>query len=412
MTLIRSMSSDTRARTSNAVARAPQLAAFWFGIQLVWGAVLGISLQARCLQLSGSASLATYGEISTAGALAAAITQLLVGPWSDALRRRGNNRAVFYVAGALGGALAICAFYLAPNTVTLLAAFVALQVAMNCAIGPYQAILPDTVSTGRLGGASAWMAAMQSAGNAAGAILATVLGTRLLLGAVIGFMLLAACAVTVAHLREIPLVQLQQQKKIPITRTLVDLFISRAFVYMGFYTLLGYLFFFMRDTLPAHLRIDATTASGIAILLFTLVGTAGAVLAAKPADRIDERLVVTVGGGIVAVAILTLAATSSFIVIPIAIIAAGIGWGIFLCADWAFACRLLPPNALATTMGVWNLAVVGPQMISPAIATTVLTWSGALATSAGPHVAFTLAGVQMLIGAMWIWRLPGSQVGN
>ncbi len=35
-----------------------RVTALWFGVQLIWGAVLGISLQARCLQLAGDSSLA------------------------------------------------------------------------------------------------------------------------------------------------------------------------------------------------------------------------------------------------------------------------------------------------------------------------------------------------------------------
>lgn len=399
------MSTGTRALAGK--ANAPRLTAYWFGIQLVWGAVLGISLQARCAQLS-AAPLAAYGEISTAGALAAAVVQLLVGPWSDALRRRGSNRAGFYVAGALCGSVALLAFYLAPNVATLLAAFLALQIALNLAIGPYQAILPDTVEGGRLGSASAWMAAMQSGGNAAGAVLATLLGNRLPLAVAMGVALIGTCAITVAHLRSLPLRTLEREKKIAVTRTLVDLFVSRGFVYIGFYTLLGYLFFYLRNLLPPGMPLDATTASGIAILLFTAVGAGGAALAAKPADRIDERLVVTIGGAMFTIAVLALAFAHGFAWIVLPVLCAGVGWGIFLCADWAFACRLLPPNALATTMGIWNLAVVGPQMLAPLIATAVIARSGALTSPAGPRIAFIVAAVEMLAGIAWIWRLPGS----
>ncbi len=404
------MSTGTRARTGNAAA--PKLAAYWFGIQLVWGAVLGISLQARCVQLAGPASLATYGEISALGALTAAVTQIPIGIWSDTLRRRGNNRCGFYVAGALGGAAAIVAFYLAATPLQLLATFIALQFALNLAIGPYQAILPDTVESSRLGGASAWMAAMQSAGNAAGALIATILGSRMALGVAIGIALLGTCAITVIHVRALPLRAPTQERTIAVTRTLGDLFVSRAFVYVGFYTILGYLFFYVRNALSPSMHVDATTITGIAILLFTLVGTAGAAAAAKPSDRLDERLVVTIGGGIVAAASLALASLHVIAGMPVAILFAGVGWGIFLCADWAFACRLLPPDALATTMGIWNLAVVGPQMIAPVIATAILARFGALATTVGPRIAFLVASVEILIGIAWIWRLPGNSPGK
>ena len=92
-----------RSSTSSQVS-PPRVTALWFGVQLIWGAVLGISLQARCVQLAGDASLATFGVISASGAFAAAMTQLVVGPLSDMLRRRGRGRGTFYAAGALLGA--------------------------------------------------------------------------------------------------------------------------------------------------------------------------------------------------------------------------------------------------------------------------------------------------------------------
>ncbi|MDQ2865350.1 MAG: MFS transporter [Candidatus Eremiobacteraeota bacterium] len=404
------MNSNTRAIAGK--PNAPLLAAYWFGIQLVWGAVLGISLQARCAALSGNSALATFGEISTLGAFAAAVVQLAVGPWSDALRRQGNNRSSFYIAGAVAGAVAVVAFYVAPGIPALTASFVALQVALNVAIGPYQAILPDTIGKAALGKASAWMAAMQSGGNAGGAILATLLGNHLPLGATIAVALLATCTLTVAHLRSVSLQTMPDRKKLVVSRTLVDLFISRALMYVGFYTLLGYFFFYVRGALPAHAPIDATTASGIGILLFTLAGAAGAVVAGKPSDRIDERIIVTAGGTVIALAVIGLVVNSAWIFTFAAISVAGIGWGIFLCADWAFACRLLPPSALATTMGIWNVAVVGPQMLAPLFTTIVLSSTHVLDSPAGPHVAFGLAAFEMLLSVAWIWRLPGSKYGK
>jgi MFS family permease len=379
---------------------------------MVWGAVLGISLQARCAALAGSGSLAAYGEISTFGALAAAITQLVVGPLSDKLRARGDRRTVFYFVGAIAAAVATFALYRAPSVSALLVAFVVLQTAMNVAIGPYQAIVPDFVAGPRIGVASGWMAAMQSAGNATGAVLATVLSNPSMLGAALALVLLASCVATFAHVRTRALQPLPAAWRLRATRTLIDLFISRAWVYVGFYTLLGYLFFFVRASLPRGFALDATMATGTCILLFTFVGAAGAALAARPADRMDERIVVTIGGGIVAICVFALAASHALAAIPVAIACAGVGWGIFLCADWAFACRMLPPGALATTMGVWNVAVVGPQMLAPLIATYVIFRFHALASPEGPRIAFAVAGIEILAGAAWIWRLPDSRSGK
>jgi len=390
---------------------AARLAMFWFGIQAVWGAVLGISLQARCLDLAGSASVATYGRISILGALAAGIVQLLAGPASDVRRRIGERRIFFYVVGACGAAVSLFALYDATNVETLLLAYVALQATMNVAIGPYQAIVPDFVERDRIGAASGWIAIMQSTGNAVGAILASTIAQRLETAGALATILLGSALATVAPLRRRALQPLVAHERVVASRTLVDLFISRAFVYLGFYALLGYFYFYVNTfTLPAGLSV--TTASGIGILLFTIVGALGAMLAARPADRLDERLVVTIGGGVLTLSIGALCVAHTLGAVMAFVAFAGIGWGIFLCADWALACRLLPPAALATTMAIWNIAVIGPQILAPLIATTILNVSGLIATVHAPRVAFMLAGAEVLIGVLWIWRLSRGSVGK
>ncbi|MHB8146000.1 MAG: MFS transporter, partial [Vulcanimicrobiaceae bacterium] len=389
-----------------------RLAALWFGIQSVWGAVLGISLQARCLALAGDHALAAYGQISIAGAVAAAIAQLLAGPISDARRRAGDRRILFYALGVGVAAVAIPAFYHAPNVAMLLVWFVILQFGLNVAIGPYQAIVPDAVEPRRIGVASGWLAGMQSAGNATGAILASLLLRPMLLAFALTIVLIAACAITIGHLRTIALQPLRSAARLTLSKMLVDLFISRSLVYVGFYTLLGYLYFYVHNLLPGNFPIGVRLASGICILTFTLLGIAGAALAAGPSDFVDERRIVTIGGGIVAIAVATLAVASVIPALPLAIAIAGTGWGIFLCADWAFACRMLPPGALATTMAVWNLAVVGPQILAPLFASVLLMRTGTLTALNGPRIAFCLAALEIACGIAWIWRLPASQAGH
>jgi MFS family permease len=404
-TPMRNMS--TQSSASNP-AQPARIAALWFGVQLIWGAVLGISLQARCVQLAPDSALATFGIITTAGALAAAVAQLIVGPLSDRLRRAGHGRSGFYIAGVLLGAVAVVVFYFVPSVSALLVAFIALQLALNLIIGPYQAIVPDTMPASRYGIASGWLAALAGAGNAAGAVLAAALGATPLLGFLLAAGLLFSAAITLAHLRRIALRPLPAAAPLAVTRTLVNLFISRAFIFLGFYTMLDYLYFFVASVLPAPFPLDATRASGLSILIFTIVSVLGAALAARPADRADERLIVTVGGACIIVALVVLALGHTLPGLPPAIALAGIGWGIFLCADWAFACRLLPPAAMATTMAIWNLAVVIPQMLAPLAASLLLARVGALTTAAGPRYALLLAGAEMLIGTLWIWRLPAA----
>jgi MFS family permease len=402
----------TATQSSTRNASPARIGALWFGVQAIWGAVLGISLQARCAQLAPQHALATFSALAAFGAFAAAVTQLCAGPFSDFARRGGDDRTRLYVAGSVLGAIAAIAFYAVPTIDWLFVAYILLQIGLNIVIGPYQAVAPDTLQRERYGIGAAWLAAYASGGNAFGAVLAVILGTHIGLGIVLALTLAVCAAITVVHVRRVGLVALPPAAPLVMTRSLVDLWISRAFVYLGFYTLLDYLYFYVASLLPHDFFLNATSASGACLLLFTLLGALGAALAARPSDRADERRIVTIGGGIVVAATLVLATRIPLGVLPVAVGAAGVGWGVFLCADWAFACRILPAGALATTMALWNLAVVIPQMVAPLVASLLLSRFNAFHGAVGPHIALLLAGAEMLIGTLWVWRLPYVQGGK
>jgi MFS family permease len=388
-----------------------RLALFWLGLQTVWGALLGISLQARSTQLAGGDALIAYGHLAAIGATVAAVTQIAVGFWSDARRRRGSRRIEFYVAGTLGGAVAIAAFYGAPTFATLTLAYVAVQLTLNLATGPYQAILPDFIEKKNLGVASSWLAALQSIGNAIGAIVASQIASARVVAGVIDAVLLGTCAATVAHVRSLAIREEPAHAPMHLTRAFADLFVSRALVYVGFFTMVGYLFFYVSGVLGFSAQ-QSTQFTGYLILAFTVVGAAGAAIAAKPSDRFDKRFVAMTGGGVMIVALVVFIASHAVAGAVVATCVAGIGWGIFLVADWALACRIMPAGSAASTMGVWNLALVLPQIAAPAFTTWMLVRFPLTASAQAPREAFGLAVCETFVGIAWLLRLPASPSGE
>jgi hypothetical protein len=387
-----------------------RLALFWFGIQAVWGALLGISLQARMIELAGSGALIAYGRLAAAGAAVAACVQVLAGMWSDRHRAAGSLRTEFYAAGALAAGAAIVSFYSATSVAALTISYLFVQGAMNLATGPYQAVIPDFVQSRLVGVASAWMAALQSAGNAAGALAAALVGNGRMLGALLGGVLIGTGAITSAHVRDLRPQARASGRPPVIARPFVDLFVSRALVYVGFYTLLGYLLFYVRGVAGAPSLAAARRESGMLILAFTVVGALGAALAARPSDRFDKRLVAGAGGILVCAALGLFIASRGWLPALVATLIAGVGWGVFLVADWALACRLLPIGRLATTMGVWNLAVVVPQIVAPSFTTAILVHFGLLGPASGPRSAFGLALGETLLGIAWLSRLSACTI--
>ncbi|HEV3153663.1 MAG TPA: MFS transporter [Candidatus Baltobacteraceae bacterium] len=374
------------------------LGVFWLGIQVVWGAVLAISLQARASDVAGHAALSAYGLLATCGAAMAGIAQIAAGVFSDRRRLRGSRRIEFYVWGAGVASVALFWFYLAPSFAQLLAAFVLLQFAMNVASGPYQAAIPDFVPQRLLGTASSWMAALQSVGNAAGAVIAGLIADVRIVACAISVLLLSTCAATVAHVRTLPLLESAPQGRMQITKAFADLFASRALVYLGFYTLVGYLYFY----------VGSKELTGLVLLVFTVAGALGAWAGAAPANTYDRRAVASVGGGAFVAALFAFLISHATAAVFASALLAGAAWGVFLTADWALGCGFLPRFALATAMGIWNLALLIPQIVAPIVATAVLSLLHALQQHNAPRIAFVVAAAEVTAGIAWIWRLPAS----
>ena len=208
-------------------------------------------------------------------------------------------------------------------------------------------------------------------------------------------LLLVTCAITVrARPRAAAARQMPSRNGLRVTRPFVDLFISRALVYVGFYTLLGYLLFYVQDVLGVvDARRRATRQTGILIVTFHARRCArrrarGA--AERPARQTARRDDRRRGAFIVALAVFI--ASHSTAGCGAATWSPAWAGASFSVADWAIACRVLPTGAMAAAMGIWNLAIVVPQIVAPALTTARARRASAERQPARrPRVAFGLA---------------------
>lgn len=381
-----------------------RFAALWFGLQFVWGAVLAVSLQARSMELAPHDGLRAYTLVTASGALVGMLAQLASGPFADRAFDRCGNRRAFYVAGVALAVPALLWFYVAPSYRQFVAAFFVLQIGMNVVTGPYAAIVPDYVAADRAGAASAWMGTLQALGNAGGLLVAGFIANRLVVACVLATGLGASWLITSrATLRG--RANRAPREPFSIGRNFRTLVASRTAINFGFYTLLGFLFFFVAQSLntPAG---AVRTRTALLFLTFTLGNVAGAALAAKPADRYDKRTVVMTANIIVAAGLGLLALAPSVGWAFLAALVAGIAWGAYFIADWALACTLLPRSAMASSMSVWNIAATLPQIFAPALTTPIVERVNAVLPGAGPRVAIGLAIGEFTLGALWLYRLP------
>jgi len=381
-----------------------RLCALNFGIQFVWGAILAVSLQARCIELDRGDGVRAYALIASVGAALAALVQVVAGRLADRRAARlGHRREFYWIAVAAVPTLGW--FFLAPTFAQLMAAFFALQVVLNVAGGPYQAAIPDHAPPQRQGELSSYMSAYQSFGNAAGLLVAGFVHANALVALILSVGLLASFFLTIVHLREL-VAHAVPAEPVRFDRALRVMLLSRGLFNLGFYTLLGFLLFFVRESLGIAGIEAQQMQTALLFLSFTLAAIAGAAVAARPTDRYDKRLVVTIAGLVIIAAVAVLCGTRQLAVAYAAAGVAGMAWGGFAVADWALACHLLPRGAMATAMGVWNIATTVPQIIAPILGARVVLTFDASRAGLGPRAAIVFSVVAFALGTACIWCLP------
>ncbi len=391
------------------------MSAFWFAWEVHWSALLGAATQAQVARfVPTTATGAAVGILLGAGAFLSIVSQFGAGRASDAARRR----MPFVIAGTLLDVVALFGFALSPSFGAAVASFIAVQVSLNIAGGPYQALIPDRVPTARQGAASAVMGFYRLAGTAVGLLVAKMLVVQpalgngaavthglLVLAATLSVLLLVALAITVIG---VPDTRDRSHAggrsdastaptSWPERASFVWLVVSRSLVSMGLYLILPFLGFFLRDALHVTAYLGTSLDLLLTMVVFSLLGTLPAGLLG---DRVSKKAIMTIallllaGGAFV----LSRAGSTNGIIAIAAVL--GIGWGAYYAVDWALACNLLPPGRAGALMAIWNIGASGPQVLSPAIGGLLVDRIGALThdPGAGYRALFVLVALYVISG--------------
>ncbi len=371
---------------------------FWLGVSVHWAAFLTIVMQVRVAEMVAPEVKGTYlGWLAAVGALLSTVVELIAGPISDRCTSPLGRRRPFILWGTLLSLPFILLFMTAPSFLWLVLHFVMIQIFLNWANGPYQAVIPDYVPPQRHGLASAYMGMMTLVGNLIGLALAGLtlseppllfkgysLSARLMIvGMVLIFFLLTTMLWTVLGLRE-PRWQPSnpEEKRIdpslffnillnehPNFRWVV---LSRFAFNLGFYTVLFYLEYYLRDTMG--LGKGAPMQAFVIMTIATLAGVLGNWLAGVLADRTSKKRVMYYTAGIMGVG------TLMFLVAPelgwVYALGAifGFAWGAFAAVDWALASNLVPVAESGRYMAIWHISMTVPQVLAPLIAGPIGDW--------------------------------------
>jgi predicted MFS family arabinose efflux permease len=311
-------------------------------------------------------------------------------------------------------------------------AFVLIQLLLNTATGPFQAIIPDRVPREHQGKASGWMGVWQLIGQIIGLILPGLLLTPMIVNlllkslgkpplldtAAISLGTLLICAVSAAVLLvclffNAPLLiqkPLPRQNAKPISEALRDaldlglknypdfawLLASRAIINLGIYAAINFLRYYVSD----ELRPPFPTALAVMFiaLAVTLGGVVSTLVAGKLADKVSKRVVIYYSCGFAALAALGFCLAHNFYLACAIGLVFGIGYGAFCAVDWAFAANLMPQGREGKYMAIFHIAFTAPQVLG-------LMLGGFIGTQFGYRAVFLSVPVYLIIGAALVSKV-------
>jgi MFS family permease len=414
------------------------ISAYWLATNQLWAALMMVIIPSQIKLVAPRAPAETLGWLLGLGAIPAIIVPLVVGPLSDRCTSRWGRRRPYMVHGVAVNLVGLLVLWAASRWLSLslyAAGYLVANIGNNVATAAYSGVIPDIVPEEQRGEASGWMAAMSLVGMIVG-----VLSAGWLLyakQASIAFIVIAVCLVvflliTTAGVRERPreaapepLDWVQFLKSLWIDpRRYPDfawVWITRALVVMGIYSVQEYLQLYLTDVLGVK-EGDKEIIGALMIVTGLLLATVSGVFGGKVSDRIGRKRVVYIANTIIALACLAFPFSRS-LTYAIAVFGVfGLGYGAYYSVDWALACDVLPSQeSAAKDMAVWHIAMTLPQSIALPISGMLLGMFGKrlVITAAGEKVAhyyppgytalFSMAALFLLLGAVLLRNVKKAQ---
>ena len=395
---------------------------FWFALAFFWGAMLVQVLPDMVLKMVGDERKdQVLALVQSSGALVSAITQIVFGAFSDNTTLRMGRRKPYLIFGTLLTS-GVLLFLPGAHTVgALLGVYLGIQLFLNIANGPYQALMPDLVPPDHHGRASAYMGVASLLGRIggplAGALLLQLPNGLALLNWTFIALLNGLMLINVWVLKEEPLAHGEGVVKaltglahVPL-RPYPDflwLLVSRFGIMLGVYTIMPFLQYYVRDSLhvPAN---QALSVVGNFLIAATLAGFVGVIAAGVACDRYSKKLILYIANSISIVAAIGFALAQDVTQAYVAVTIYGIGAGTFAAVDWALAAGLLPPGAPAKYLGFWSLSDTLPQVVAPIVAGPLAAYFNAASAGSGYRLLMAPAILYFMLGTVAIAKVREPQ---
>ncbi len=397
------------------------LGLYWFAMSFHWGALLTVVIPAEVLRFVPESEKGIYlGLLFSGGAVMAMVVAPVVGALSDRSTLPMGRRRPFVFAGVLVNCLGLVGMRYAPTYAWYAGAVLLVQAANNFAGGAFNGLIPDKIPPSQRGLTSGVMGFLMMMGTISAALLAGHFvgqGQASHVYFIVAGVLAACTAIMAWRVKETPLRAAPPFVMQEFTRSFwIDprrypdfawMFVTRALVMLGFYTMITFLQFFVKDTL--HLtRPQAAQTTGYLSAITIASGTGVALLAGWLSDRIGRKGIVSAAGISLALTSVGLLTQPPYATLVWVAVVFGIGYGAYTSVDWALAIDVLPSSrSAAKDLGIWAIANTLPQVLAPIVAGPILDAFNRRAPNLGYTVVFSGAIVYVLLGSIFVWRIKG-----
>lgn len=358
------------------------------------------------------------GVISALGALAALISNPIVGALSDRTTSRFGMRRPWIIGGTFVGTAALMVLAFTSSVLVVGISWVIVQLAINAATSGLAAFLPDRVPEEQRGRVSALTGIAQQLTPFVGLLIANV---ALGLGGGTASMFVVPSAIGVAMVALYAILAkdrvLSPNLRQPMRwSTIFKAFtfnprqnpdfgwawLGRFFICLAFAANNTYQVYFLNDRLGIPLTQVATFQLGL-LLLATVLMVVTAGISGRISDRYRRRKIfVFLASGLIAVSSIITAFAPNLEIYIVSAVISGIATGMYFAVDLALVTDVLPnkTTAAAKDMGVFNIANTLPQSIAPALAPLALAIGGV--GTQNYAALFLCAAAAAIVGALTV----------
>lgn len=380
-------------------------------IFLVWGSVLSLFMSTQIERIDPAAKVGNLALVSAIGATVSVIFQPAWGMVSDRLRTRLGRRSPLLLLGGLLGGFSLILLGISNTLLWITISWCAVQLFVNMAQAPLQAVIPDRVPRRLRGTTSTIMGLGLMGGSLAGSFYgaAFVTSNAILTGYVLlaGILLLAMVLFVLVNPEgsntDVPREPFRLGAVLrsfwvsPVKHPdFFWTFVARFTLMLAYFGVSLYQLYILQD----YIGLGSNAAGAVPLVsLASLAGVVVTMIICGPwSDRVGRRKpFVIVSSVVMGIGLLIPFFLPTLTGMLLYGLICGLGFGCYTAVDNALFTEVLPTSEDAgKDLGIANIAAALPQVLAPAIAGAVVTLTG------GFQGLFFVALVLAVVGALCI----------